>query len=339
MSQENLTYDKDLSNLACFGASLCAIIGTTVNALSMFVIARRKVVRNHSLSPLLFLQAMTDFWFCSTSLPLKATGYYLRGHFFDFIGPALCHAWPFLFYSNISVSAFGLALISINRAISVLKPSRLTKYFNWKKCLAYHGVLWMFSLIFFVFPLTGVWGEIGYAKETFSCEILHDLSHSNPLRIFAGVAFTVPLTIMITCYILIKIKIHQITNSVFGPIQCVGKKGKIQRQESALNRSTFIAFFTYIILTLPCALIMAIHPMPPYKNLPGLHVITYILFWIAAIVNPFIYVFNNEFYKKAFIKSFPTIFKRCQPSEAFESSHITMKFSTSKTNLKKMCNI
>ena len=46
------------------------------------------------------------------------------------------------------------------------------------------------------------------------------------------------------------------------------------------------------------------HPMPPRKNLPGLHMAFYNLFMLASVVNPLIYVFTNDFYKKAFMEVF-----------------------------------
>ena len=46
------------------------------------------------------------------------------------------------------------------------------------------------------------------------------------------------------------------------------------------------------------------HPMPPKENLPGLHMAFYNLFMLASVVNPLIYVFTNDFYKKAFMEVF-----------------------------------
>ena len=46
------------------------------------------------------------------------------------------------------------------------------------------------------------------------------------------------------------------------------------------------------------------HPMPPRENLPGLHMAFYNLFMLASVVNPLIYVFTNNFYKKAFMEVF-----------------------------------
>ena len=46
------------------------------------------------------------------------------------------------------------------------------------------------------------------------------------------------------------------------------------------------------------------HPMPPRTNLPGLHMAFYNLFMLASVVNPLIYVFTNDFYKKAFMEVF-----------------------------------
>ena len=44
--------------------------------------------------------------------------------------------------------------------------------------------------------------------------------------------------------------------------------------------------------------------MPPRTSLPGLRMAFYNLFMLASVVNPLIYVFTNDFYKKAFMEVF-----------------------------------
>ena len=44
--------------------------------------------------------------------------------------------------------------------------------------------------------------------------------------------------------------------------------------------------------------------MPPQTTLPGLRMAFYNLFMLASVVNPLIYVFTNDFYKKAFMEVF-----------------------------------
>ena len=50
---------------------LCAILGITVNSITMFVILARKRVRYHFTSPSLFYLSLSDFVFSAVCLPLQ----------------------------------------------------------------------------------------------------------------------------------------------------------------------------------------------------------------------------------------------------------------------------
>ena len=63
---------------------------------------------------------------------------------------------------------------------------------------------------------------------------------------------------------------------------------------------------------MPCAMTIAFNPLPPNDNLPGLHIFTYILLWMTSLINPFIYVISNNFYRQAFKKTFGLMVSRAQ---------------------------
>jgi hypothetical protein len=71
-----------------------------------------------------------------------------------------------------------------------------------------------------------------------------------------------------------------------------------------VTRSTGLVIGTSLALSLPYTILVAVRPMPPHNDIPGLHLAFYILFIFASVVNQVIYVFSNKFYKKAFYHSF-----------------------------------
>ena len=38
----------------------------------------------------------------------------------------------------------------------------------------------------------------------------------------------------------------------------------------------------------------------PHKNLPQLHIVSYIILWASPIINPIIYIVTNNRYREAF---------------------------------------
>ena len=67
--------------------------------------------------------------------------------------------------------------------------------------------------------------------------------------------------------------------------------------------------------SLPYSILVVLYPMPPNNDIPGLHMLFYILFILAAVVNQVIYVFSNSFYKKAFQEAFKKDFTPRNPFE------------------------
>ena len=70
------------------------------------------------------------------------------------------------------------------------------------------------------------------------------------------------------------------------------------------SRSALIGVATTMALSLPFPLITTVRPMPPFGDMPGLHMLFYNMFMLASVVNPLIYFFTNNFYKKAFNEVF-----------------------------------
>ena len=70
------------------------------------------------------------------------------------------------------------------------------------------------------------------------------------------------------------------------------------------NRTAFINTGAYILVVLPAAITVSFFPVPNTKFLAGIHVLTDLIFWSVCSVDPLIYFFSNEFYRKAFKKTF-----------------------------------
>ena len=180
-----------------------------------------------------------------------------------------------------------------------------------------------------MFPATETWGKMEYEPSTFSCTLKsyyeNESRWNNPLIIFAIIVFAFPLVIMATSFILVRIKVRLSRNElsrIDGNCQMFGPSENL---EKAISKTACYVVGAYIFFTFPMALVVAFHPMPPNKgkqikcrndfwalslnllfilpDLPGLHVGFFILGWIGVSVNPFIYVFSNGFYKRAFEKT------------------------------------
>ena len=77
--------DEISSAIAIAGAIICSILGLIANSLTLLVVIKRQNVRQHSTTPLLFFQAVTDFLFCLICLPFVAVRFALRENFENFV--------------------------------------------------------------------------------------------------------------------------------------------------------------------------------------------------------------------------------------------------------------
>jgi uncharacterized membrane protein YbaN (DUF454 family) len=259
------------STVAFVGSIILSFLGTFANFLTIFVILKRKAVRQHSTSPLLFLSALTDFVFCSICLPFVAIRFYLREDFKGFVeSTGLCQYYPFVFYSNVSVSSYCLCLISLNRAMAIWNTRLSLKVFTCKKCIGYYILLWFFSLAYWLLPMLKIWGKIKYMPSTFSCTIENEY-WGDPINIFAIVGFTLPLLIAAISFIMVRIRISQSRQNVTDSIMESNVFGPIFAQERAVTRTAFIIIGSFVVLNLPVALIIILDPLPPGDaKVPGM---------------------------------------------------------------------
>ena len=82
-----------------------------------------------------------------------------------------CETFVVFFFPNTAVTNWMISLISVNRLLALPRWGVAEKYFTWILCGAYFIGFWIVSFIFLAFPLTGVWGEVHYQPQTFSCTI------------------------------------------------------------------------------------------------------------------------------------------------------------------------
>ena len=204
--------------------------------------------RNHSLSPLLFLQAMTSILLCSISFPVFAIRFCLRDKFLDFIGDSMCKIFPFIYYTNLSVYGLCLSMISINRLIAVLNYNLAQKVFTWKKCVAYFGIFWFISMMYFMLPLTGTWGEFGYEKETFNCDFKHEEHEGDPLGLFCALSFSMTLFSMILSFTVIRFVVHRRKNVINSSFSDSKVSQVYEAREKAITRHCYQDVFGNICI-------------------------------------------------------------------------------------------
>ncbi len=107
-----IIFDDLSCEVAAWGAIICAILGTLGNVLTITVLLTKKSLRGHTTTPFLLSLAFSDLLFCTFCLPLTAVRFFKKAWVFKM---CTCQLFPFFFYANISISAFSMAFIALNR--------------------------------------------------------------------------------------------------------------------------------------------------------------------------------------------------------------------------------
>ena len=137
--------DEGNSEIAAWAAIICAVLGGVGNILTIFVLLKKRDLRIHSTTPFLLSLALSDLIFCVFNLPLTAVRFFERGWIFPLW---TCKLFPFFFYANISISAFSMAFVALNRYVGVYhgeSENMMDKWFSRWRSVSYIGLIWALS--------------------------------------------------------------------------------------------------------------------------------------------------------------------------------------------------
>lgn len=281
--------------LAVSGASICMVSGTLVNALAMIVILKRKPLKEHHMSPVLFFQSFFDLTFCLLCLPFVIIRFSTKEDLFKVFPNTekVCEWSAFIFYTNIAICFWSKGIISLNR-VFMIQGRNVKKHFSWGRTLTYYLLVVFIAIFMMSIPMSGkVWDHIRFTKHTFTCTIVSDdAKDENPYpssKIFlSNLAFIIPTFVMVIGfgYVALKLKKLPISNDV----------------ERQINTVSLLIFATFVMLYGPCAFL----PLDPLEDskMPGLHVFFWILTWCGSVVYPFIYIGTSKFYRRQFCTFF-----------------------------------
>ena len=174
-----------------------------------------------------------------------------------------------------------LTLISLQRVILIRSLNQNTQEFTWKKTFGYFCVLWTILILFHLLSAVRVLGQIGVKHGLPYCSIWSDIGKFTHMF-----WYFLPCISLFVCYKLIHKSIKEINTG----------------KEYQVTKTSFIAIGSFVIVYTPGFIVYISNKLPGENAVPELHVAVYLLGWSHAFINPIIYIFFNEFYRKEFCK-------------------------------------
>ena len=272
---------------------IMCFLGITGNLYSIVAFLRSPGLRSQSTTKFVISLATSDLLLCLIFMPM-VIALYSDPDLID----SLCPFLPFLSYVFGSISIFTLMELSINRFVMICYNNIYQRIYS-KTIVHFRIVLiWLCTTGYIALPLAGLWGKYDLT-ESKRCDWLPNKdSYLNPKKIGAAIFIFLPLLIMIICYTAIFIKVRHMKKKIEGIFS------KKNEKNVEVLKMMFILFTCYISATIPWIIVNLIDPL---RLKHRIHIIPTIILNTQAMINPFVYGFNNKVYKPAYIKLYQDI--------------------------------
>ncbi|KAK9511528.1 hypothetical protein O3M35_000167 [Rhynocoris fuscipes] len=274
------------------------IVGLVGNLLTIIALLRCPRVRNVAAAFIISLCA-ADFLFCAVVLPFAASRFITDSWIH---GDILCRVVPLVRYGNVGVSLLCIAMITINRYIMIAHYGVYTKVYKpfWIACMILF--CWALSFGMQVPTFLGYWGKYSYDHNLRTCSITKDSWGRSSKTALFMIGFVIPCLIIVACYARIFWVVHSSESRMrkHATSNSTGKEkreSKTKRNEWRITKMVLAIFLSFLLCYLPITIIKV---CDENVRFPVLHVISYLLLYMSACINPIIYVIMNHQYRQAY---------------------------------------
>ncbi|XP_020897518.1 QRFP-like peptide receptor [Exaiptasia diaphana] len=288
---------------ATFG--VIAVTAFLSNGLLCYVILRNRRMLSWSYNVFIFSLALTDM---ITGVFVGVTpGYIISLSSFQvspgLSGEVFCRVIgsQYIVYSLGKASAFTVTCMAIERWYSVVRPIHYRVNFSYRRVTGYLCLLWFLSLSIH----SPVLFEMTVSKETQTC-IWESAGYSTEASVTMStiVTFFIPIAITWASYLHIAIKLKR------PPLPAIGAVSA--RVRVKLARMCMLVAFLLTTCWFPNQVYYVLSSYGLVKLETPFHRFTIVLVMFNSCVNPSIYCFSNQEYKRAFLDLWRPCLGKCR---------------------------
>ncbi|KAL4222628.1 receptor [Mactra antiquata] len=321
---------------------ILTLVGTFGNALVIYTLLRHgeKSATNYFVINL----AISDFAFVVIVVPFTATLFALPAWVF---GNEMCKITMYMIYVTLHATCLTLMAMTIDRYCAVVYAVQSR---NWRTtgvsiivCLIVWLVSFLISLPFAIFFRTKPVDDVGheYCEEVWPEPQEVYLKVSIIVVVFT--TYVVPLAVIIYCYAMILRTLSRNKMSTGnGKTNGILSK-KAQQQEKRRKRVTKLVASIVIVFALfwlPIHIInlwlkLDLDSFPRTDAVYFLKVFFHTLSYANSCVNPFVYAFLSDGFRKAFRKTFPSLAQRYKICGGPNEEYVSQVGMTERAELQK----
>jgi allatostatin A receptor len=274
------------------------VIGLIGNALVVVVVSANKQMRSTT-NLLIINLACADLLFIIFCVPFTASDYVLT--YWPF-GDVWCKIVQYLIVVTAHASVYTLVLMSLDRFLAVVHPIKSMSVRTEHHALICIGVLWVVIVVTAV-PVYYTHGERHYdfySEEHIVCIFLNEEYQWEVFQIsFFVTSFVLPLALICGLYLCILLRLWR-GAAPGGRVSAESRRGK-----KRVTRMVVIVVVTFAFCWCPIQIILVLKSLNKYEITTFsvmAQIISHVLAYMNSCVNPILYAYLSENFRKAFRK-------------------------------------
>ncbi|XP_045124465.1 LOW QUALITY PROTEIN: allatostatin-A receptor-like [Portunus trituberculatus] len=277
---------------------IIVLVGLFGNTLVVIVIIANKQMRSTT-NYLIFSLAMADLLFIVFCVPFTASDYILPSWPF---GSIWCQTVQYLTYVTAYASVYTLLLLSLDRFLAVVHPITALSIRTERNALYAICCSWILILTSCI-PLYlchGIKKQNFDGKVYIHCGFLdEDYNHMAFHIGFITTMYFVPLAVIVVLYLMILNRLW------YGVVPGGKSSAESVRGKKRVTRMVVIVVVTFIVCWFPIQLVLLLKSLGIYEMTTIkiiMQIAAQVLAYINSCVNPILYAFLSDPFRKAFRK-------------------------------------
>lgn len=274
------------------------IIGLIGNALVVVVVAANAQMRSTT-NLLIINLAVADLLFIVFCVPFTATDYVLT--YWPF-GDVWCKIVQYLIVVTAYASVYTLVLMSLDRFLAVVHPIRSMSVRTERHAIIAIGITWVVIVTTSV-PVYYSHGEKHYmfsSDEHIVCIFLNEEYQWAGFQIsFFVTSYVLPLALICGLYLCMLLRLWRGV-APGGRVSAESRRGKRR-----VTRMVVVVVATFAICWFPIQIILVLKSLDRYEITTFgvmIQIISHVLAYMNSCVNPILYAYLSENFRKAFRK-------------------------------------
>ncbi|XP_013868830.1 uracil nucleotide/cysteinyl leukotriene receptor [Austrofundulus limnaeus] len=270
--------------------TLVFIIAVPGNALALWTFFHQKGISSSKV----FLRNLSIADICYVLiLPMRIV-YHLSDSYWPF-GSILCKLTCFLFYLNMYCSLFLMSFISLDRLLAVVFPLRSQTI---RKHLYANIAVVILWVVVTVSMSPSLFSKKNHDNSTVTCSMLYLKNTSSKALLSTVVAFLIPFITIIISYAMILLKLRKLKQQEERPM-----KAKAVKMIILILVNFLFAFVPYHVCRIMYTQSHS-SEQTATNSLVRANQITSALTCISGVLDPVMYFFLNQAYRKTFLQLF-----------------------------------